>query len=799
MGSTETTFDRTSISRRLVLYIVACSSILTLLITALQLYWDYQTDISLFEKGFEQIEKVHLATITASLWTQDIEKLETIVKGISNLRDLSFIEIIENDRQLVSSQKKSVGQIIMRSYTLEFESRGEMVEIGQLNVAFDKQAVNQRIFDRALIILVSNLLKTTLVVLFMLILFYRLVGRHLTHISQFLMNQKIGTLSQPLQLERKSSSANKRDEFSLVVDSLNHQLAKFNSHLIDLKTTEEKLQASEERFKNFAEVASDWFWEMDENSKYTYNSARFFELSGLTPDGLYGFDRRKLIDENIEDLNSEKWRDHIRRIERREPFKYLEYQVRRADGGNLHVSLNGNPVYTSSGEFCGYRGTGTDITVQKIVEEKLNFQASHDALTGLINRREFEHRVNLVLSTIQTDQAKHAMCFLDLDQFKIINDTCGHIAGDELLRQLGKLLKDTIRSRDTLARLGGDEFGILMEHCPYDQAQRVAEKLLNTIREFHFHWETESYRIGVSIGLVEITESTGSFTELFKQADTACYLAKDLGRNRIQTYHPDHTELASRLGEMHWVRRIDYALENDQFCLCAQPIVALDSNDLTHYELLVRMQGEHDEIIPPGAFLPSAERYNLIEKIDAWVVNHACDFLADNPTFVNQINFVSINISGQSITNSEFLDVVLDNISQCGIAPNKICFEITETVAISNLQAATSFISTLQDIGCKFALDDFGSGLSSFGYLKNLPVDYLKIDGMFVKDIVEDPIDRAMVKSINEIGQLMGKQTIAEFVENDDIRGILETIGVDYGQGYGVGKPQPLRELMDKP
>lgn len=438
----------------------------------------------------------------------------------------------------------------------------------------------------------------------------------------------------------------------------------------------------------------------------------------------------------------------------------------------------------------------TDISDRKALDQKLSYHASHDDLTGLINRYEFEQRVTRLLASVAGGQSEHAMCFLDLDQFKVINDTSGHAAGDELLRQLGRLLGEVVRKRDTLARLGGDEFGVLMEHCSLEQANRVANDILEAIKDYQFLWGNKSFHIGASIGLVAITETSGNFTEVFKQADAACYLAKDLGRNRIHTYHPDDCELAVRHGEMQWVGRINEALEEDQFCLYAQPILSLEGEGHRHYELLVRMIDEHQGTIPPGAFLPAAERYSLIGKIDAWVVNHACDIFLKHPAFIDQVDFVTINLSGSSLNNKDFLGSILQILKKSGVSPQKICFEVTETVAVSNLDSAIKFIKKLKQIGCSFALDDFGSGISSFGYLKNLPVDYLKIDGMFVQDIIDDPIDRAMVKSINEIGQVMGKKTIAEFVENDEIKAMLQSIGVNYGQGYGLGKPVPLLDLV---
>jgi diguanylate cyclase (GGDEF)-like protein/PAS domain S-box-containing protein len=475
-----------------------------------------------------------------------------------------------------------------------------------------------------------------------------------------------------------------------------------------------------------------------------------------------------------------------------------ELRQRKKDGSLYWNRLSISPVKTDEGEITHFISNQEDVTWEYELSEQLSYQASHDALTGLVNRREFERRAERLLTTIRQDNTEHALCYMDLDQFKVVNDTCGHTAGDEMMRQIATILQGAVRKSDTLARLGGDEFGVLMEHCSSDQAHRVASTLQKAIQDYQFSWEGQSFKVGVSMGLVVITEAIPNLTELLKQADAACYMAKDMGRNRIHVYHEEDASLAQRHGEMQWVTRIYRALEEDRFCLYAQTIAPLDNHDDKHYELLIRMINEDGQLIPPGAFLPAAERYNLIDRLDAWVIEKAFTLLAANPIFLNQIHFVSINLSGQSLTKAEFLDFIITQLNAFEIEGEKICFEVTETAAISNLSTASKFISTLKGLGCQFALDDFGSGLSSFGYLKNLPVDYLKIDGMFVKDIVDDPIDHAMVKSINEIGQVMGMQTIAEFVENDEIKGMLREMGVNYAQGYGIGKPQPFDELLGR-
>lgn len=458
-------------------------------------------------------------------------------------------------------------------------------------------------------------------------------------------------------------------------------------------------------------------------------------------------------------------------------------------------------VRSLQGEVTHYMYILEDVTRELELSEQLKYQAKHDSLTGLMNRSEFERLADKILEGTKRHPSEHALCFMDLDQFKVVNDTCGHSAGDELLRQIVQVFDKKVRKADVVARLGGDEFGILMRHCNLEQAKRAAEAIQKSIQEFQFAWGEQVFRIGVSMGLVPITHESMDFAELLKQADSACYVAKDLGRNRIHVYHPDDRDLVRRSGEMQWVSRIHKALDEDRMVLFAQPIVPLKGQRKTasrasRYELLVRMMDEDGQLIPPGAFLPAAERYHLMQKLDGWVIKKTFQYLIEQKNFVRTIQSVSINLSGQSMASQEILDLILSQVKQTGIRPEKLCFEITETAAISNLKLARSFISEIRKLGCKFSLDDFGSGLSSFAYLKNLDVDYLKIDGMFVRNIASDSIDHAMVKSINEIGQVMGMETIAEFVEDDEIKGMLREIGVDYAQGYGIGHPEPLEQLI---
>ena len=471
------------------------------------------------------------------------------------------------------------------------------------------------------------------------------------------------------------------------------------------------------------------------------------------------------------------------------------FRNNRKDGSLYWGKNTISSVKDSKGRVTHYISIHEDISEHYELSEKLNYQATHDSLTGLINRREFERRVQKVV-TASAQEARHALCYMDLDQFKVINDTCGHVAGDELLRQIGMLLKKTVRKRDTVARLGGDEFAVLMEDCPPKNALHVANSLLEAVRDFQFGWKGYNFRLGISIGIVGIDSAVRSITQIFRDADLACYTAKEHGRNQIHFYHEKDADIIERHGEMQWVSRINQALEEGRFCLYAQPILGLN-NPHKHYELLLRMLDEQGEIIPPGAFLPAAERYDMIVKLDHWIIKHAFSLLAQHPTLTRDSTMYAINLSGPSLATPVTLELILELLKQYKLDSRNICFEVTETSAISNLSAALRFITKLKGLGCRFSLDDFGAGLSSFAYLKNLPVNYLKIDGMFIKGIASKPVDFAMVKSINEIGQVMGMQTIAEFVENEAIKARLEEIGVNYAQGYAIGKPAPLTELIE--
>ncbi|MEG3843976.1 EAL domain-containing protein [Microcoleus sp. herbarium14] len=481
------------------------------------------------------------------------------------------------------------------------------------------------------------------------------------------------------------------------------------------------------------------------------------------------------------------------------------------------------PIHASNGEIVGAVVVFRDVTKVRTQARQLTWQATHDPLTQLVNRREFEYQLEHALHSAQGYGQEHVMLYLDLDRFKIVNDTNGHVAGDELLRQVSQLFKTNIRKTDILARLGGDEFAVLLYQCSPEQGLEVAELLLQSIQEFRFGWQDKTFSIGVSIGLVAINPKTASTSAVLSAADIACYAAKNKGRNRVQVYEAGDRELIKQHGETQWVVQIHQALEENRFRLYSQPIVHLLNSPTTdiHCEILLRLQLATGQLVSPMAFIPAAERYNLMQAIDRWVIRTlfsnlsktftahllvqnpggdsdkivtlpACSPLSNSQSSSGKYSSLyAINLSGDSINEEKFIEFIQEQFSIHQIPPEIICFEITETVAIANLSKAASLIWQLKELGCQFALDDFGSGMSSFAYLKNLPVDYIKIDGSFIKNVADNPIDIVMVEAITKIAHVMGIKTVAEYVESQRVIDKLQELGVDYAQGYFLGKPQP--------
>ncbi len=461
----------------------------------------------------------------------------------------------------------------------------------------------------------------------------------------------------------------------------------------------------------------------------------------------------------------------------------------------IAVEERATPIIDSHGRLSGGVLCLRDVTIAREYLERRSWEATHDSLTGLVNRREFENRIAEAIDKAHANDQRYVLCYMDLDHFKVVNDSCGHPAGDELLLQLTRIMHAQVRESDTLARLGGDEFGLLLEGCDTEHGGFIANELLSTVEEFQFFWEKQVYTVGISIGLTTITSRSFNANEILGEADSACYWAKEQGRHRVCVFQASDMDLAARRSETGWVGRINSALKDNRFVLYHQTYRSLnkDAESRLHLEVLLRMVSESGELILPARFLPAAERYNLITEIDRWVINKV---FSGFHTLLTAHSYtalmVNINLSGASINSLNSLQFIKDKIAEFNIDPKALCFEVTETVAVKHLRAAIEFINECKKIGIKFALDDFGTGTSSFGYLKNLPVDYLKIDGGFVQNLEKDPVDRAMTETINRIGHIMGKKTIAEFAENQSIINILDDMGVDFAQGYGICLPTPL-------
>ncbi len=465
-------------------------------------------------------------------------------------------------------------------------------------------------------------------------------------------------------------------------------------------------------------------------------------------------------------------------------------------GQEIAIQDSAAPIRDRAGNVIGAVVVFRDVTKERRLKRALSYQASHDALTGLINRHEFDSRLEAAVASARAGSGPHALLYVDLDQFKVVNDTCGHTAGDRLLREVTGLLQHHVRAGDTIARLGGDEFGILIEHCTAERAGRIADSIRLAVREFRFFWEGSATSIGASIGVVEISRHCESVATVLSAADIACYAAKDAGRNRVHLY--DSGEVSGRHREMYWVSRVTRAVDEDRLELFHQPI-APTSAAAPHvppfHELLVRLRGDDGALVLPGEFIPAAERYNVVAAIDRWVVERAVGLLRSRAAPGGEPPFLlALNLSGTSLSDRAFLDFVLALVEEPHVACG-LCFEITETAMITSLSQAIYFMRELKKRGCRFALDDFGSGLSSFHYLKTLPVDFLKIDGQFSGNVLGDPVDRSMVEAISRVGAALGIATVAEKVESAEVFRLLPQLGVHFGQGYFLARPAPIDTL----
>lgn len=597
--------------------------------------------------------------------------------------------------------------------------------------------------------------------------------------------------------------AQERSYFTLTIHDLLHEMVSDLAFAIEnyertqahqlahhsLERSSGELEAVNKKMSLILESTGEGIFGIDERGDCSFINKAAAEMLGYTREELLNqqiHTRVRMFDEAGKSFNSAV-------LKRGESVRVKDESFLRKNETLFPVEYSTYPI-KESGKFKGSVTVFRDVTSTRSMMREMRFLATHDSLTHLLNRHAFDQRLREAFANSKDHGVQHVLLYMDLDQFKLVNDTCGHVAGDMMLRQLSHRLQRTIGGDDVLARLGGDEFGLLMENCQLERAQRLASKICSVIKDFRFSWEGRAFSTGVSIGIVAIGPNTESPHSALSSADAACYVAKDMGRNRIHVFQPYDEEIKRQQGEMRWVGRIESAMDQQRFSLLQQPIMSLRSTAIgdEHIEVLLRMQDERGKQIMPGAFIPAAERYNIMGTLDRWVISHAFRWLSENPQRMDELGLCAINLSGQSLGDGTLHEHILEQLRRFDLPAEKISFEITETAVVSRLDQAARFMSLLKRRGFHFALDDFGTGMSSFSYLKRLPVDYLKIDGSFVSNMVNDPVDKAMVESINEIGHLMGLQTIAEYVEDDQTLEQLIDIGVDYAQGFGVVRPMPL-------
>ncbi|MCG6887898.1 MAG: EAL domain-containing protein [Proteobacteria bacterium] len=556
------------------------------------------------------------------------------------------------------------------------------------------------------------------------------------------------------------------------------------------KATEQMLLEAEARYRDLVETAHDLVWSMDPDGRWTYLNDAVSRIYGYAPNEmLHHHFSEYQAPESIE-------RDAAAHAAMLRGEEILHYETVHLDrhGNRRYISFNARPQANRDGQIVQITGTARDITEQKAYEEELAYQAQHDSLTALFNRNYFQQELEREIARIARSGSECALLYLDLDQFKYVNDTLGHAAGDRLLVECAQMLRKHLREGDLLARFGGDEFTVLLFDVDLEAARHVAEYIRVLFENYRFIDSGKTFNVTASIGVSEINSTIENAELALSQADLACNIAKSQGRNTLHLFNPADRQKDGMAEDMGWASRVRDAFENDKFKLAFQPIVSVADGVVHDYEVLLRMTMDDGDIILPGGFMPAAERFGLMNNVDRWTVNRAMHKLADLHETNPGIRF-AINLSGLAFEDQELLGLIHGVLQDTGLNPSHLTFEITESAAISNLAAATKFIYKLKDMGCEFALDDFGTGFSSFAYLKHLPVDKLKIDGSFVKGMAEERVDQAMVQSMNEIAHALGKKTIAEFVESEAILKLLRGYGVDYAQGHHLGKPRASIDL----
>ncbi|QLI80057.1 EAL domain-containing protein [Chitinibacter fontanus] len=733
--------------------------------------------------------------LASNLWLVNTDAIHGQLNSMLQTRVVQHVSLVESD-----GQQYSAGQPLEHAHNVVTEVfpvvylhplTNKEVTLGELKISTTLSEVESRLFAQFLRLLILQGLGMAAAAIFFLILYHRLIARHLSQIAHYTRHFNYQQLSEPLRLLRNS---NKPDEMQTLVDAINEMRRNIR------RGHEEREEAQRALYveKELAEVTlisiTDAILTTDGEFKVKLINPAAEALTGWLTNDARGRDIADLLCLGGDLTPTELERILLKSRDKLKSIGGQKAMLLNRAGAKLNVEYAVAPISDQDGHVVGMVLVLHDVTESQALTEKLAYQAEHDYLTGLTNRRGFEAALNDAHQQALNGAPQQVLMLLDLDQFKLVNDTCGHLAGDELLRHVTALLQGLmLPGRSVLGRLGGDEFGVLLSDTTDAEAQVLAERILHSLAQFRFVWQERPHGVTVSIGLVKLDHRCASPQEAMSQADVACFAAKDAGRNQLSWYSSDDQDLQERHNEIQLLATLKEAIEQNRFQLYCQAIVPMNAqaHDVHHLEILLRLIDGQGRVVAPGAFIPAAERYDMMTQVDKWVIEHSIAHLAMCMKDSKPIPHIAINLSGKSL-NKQTLAFILQQLDSTQVPPYTICFEITETAAISNLKESSIFIETLRTRGCKFALDDFGSGFSSFNYLKTLPVDFLKIDGSLVTDIAEDKVSRQMVIAVNDIAHSLGCRTIAEFVEDEAILAELAAVGVDYAQGYFFGKPVPL-------
>jgi len=740
------------------------------------------------------------ASLSARLFERDHASIREILDQLvsSRMADLTYIVVYDNRNEVYASAGKiDIGGMPPLDSDVG-GSLSDLVYDAHASLTVGKTTVGSVRFGLSLAALASSrdmiLRQGTLIAAAEVLLSFLLLAgagylltRHIRHLVD--ATRKIAAGDYAIRIPTHG-----RDEIRVLGENFNLMSRAVQERVEALRQSERALHEEKERAEVTLHSIGDGVITTDVEGRVSYLNPVAEKLIGLGLDATRG----RLIEQIyhvVDEQTGSPLANPVRLClaENAVVSGMIRAQLISAEGGIYSIEETASPIRDKDGQTIGAVLVVRDVTAAREISRRLEYQATHDMLTGLVNRRQFERHIEQALRDVRDDGRTHAMCYMDLDQFKVVNDTCGHGAGDRLLVELTRIITSKTREKDIVGRLGGDEFGLLLHDVDLDQARFYAAEIRNSIRDYRYVVDNHAFQVGVSIGVVGIRPESGTLAEIFTAADVACYVAKDKGRNEIYVSHMNDVEQAKRQLEMQWSARIPPALKENRFVLYHQKVLPL-IDDLAlkpRCELLVRMVETDGSLIPPGKLIPAAERFRQMPDIDRWVIHHALQLIAARGEDTEFASY-AINLSGQSLGQPGLLDYVKREILRSGVRPETLTFEVTETSAIQNIAHASQFMAELKKMGCQFALDDFGSGLSSFGYLKTLPVDYLKIDGSFVRNMLRDHHDHSIVVAIAQIAKTLGIRCVAEFVGDHDTVIALKEIGVDYGQGFFLHRPEPL-------